>query len=51
MAGLDRWINDVDSSDYFLSRMLQQKIQQRLRGMFQHQIVRIITAHNPLRGC
>ncbi|KAH7106760.1 exocyst complex component Sec3-domain-containing protein [Auriculariales sp. MPI-PUGE-AT-0066] len=38
MAALDRWINDVDSNDYFLSRMLQQKIQQRLRGQFQHQI-------------
>jgi hypothetical protein len=39
MAALDRWINEVDSNDYFLSRMLQQKIQQRLRGQFQHQIV------------
>lgn len=38
LVTLDKWTTDADSADYFLSRMLQQKIQQRLRGQFDRQV-------------
>lgn len=38
LASLDKWTTDADSADYFFSRMLQQKIQQRLRGQFDRQV-------------
>lgn len=38
LATLDKWTTDPDSADYFFSRILQQKVQQRLRGQFDRQV-------------